>query len=130
MEGTLFANRFFTVCAGLLCLALAHHFEARSAQAQSVVSSAPSRGHLSPPDCTGPEDWPASIAFVHLKNAGLTNNDKLDFAKTTVVRLASERISKRLYRQVHDVTFTEKSGRTLEVITVSDASNEECSEGG
>jgi len=67
------------------------------------------------------------MAFVRLKNAGLTDNDKIDFRKTKTVRLASERIGDDLYRQVHHVVFTEKSGGTIEVITASDASSEECS---
>ncbi|RQR33945.1 MULTISPECIES: hypothetical protein [unclassified Burkholderia] len=79
------------------------------------------------PDCAGLDRWPTSMAFVKLKNAGLTDNDKLDFNKTKTVRLASERIGNDLYRQVHHVVFTEKSGETIEVITASDASREECS---
>jgi hypothetical protein len=82
------------------------------------------------PGCAGIERWATSTAFVHLKNANITNNDALDFTKTKTVRLASEKIGKDLYRQVHNVTFTEKSGRTIEVITVNDASNEECSMSG
>src|SRR5947208_13952079 len=76
------------------------------------------------PDCAGVERWPTSMAFVHLKNAGITTNDKVDFTKTKTVRLASERIGKDLYRQVHRITFTEGSGSIIEVITVSDASHE------
>lgn len=79
------------------------------------------------PDCAGVERWPTSMAFVHLKNAGLTSNDKLDFSETKTVRLASEQIEKDLYRQIHLVVFAEKSGETIEVITESDASTEECS---
>ncbi len=69
------------------------------------------------------------MAFGHLKNAGITTNDKVDFTRTKSVRLASERIGKDLYRQLHRVTFTEKSGNIIEVITMSDASHEECSMG-
>jgi hypothetical protein len=76
------------------------------------------------PDCTGVERWPASIAFTQLKNAGVTDNDRLDFSKTTVRRLASEPMSRRLFRQVHLVAFTEKSGKRIEVITVNDASQQ------
>lgn len=79
------------------------------------------------PECGRPDGWPATMAFVHLKNAGITTNDKIDFSKTVVVRLASEKIGKNLYRQIHLVTFMEKSGSTIEVITENDASNEECS---
>jgi hypothetical protein len=52
-----------------------------------------------------------------------------DFTKTKTMRLASEPIGKDLYRQVHRVTFTEKSGKLIDVITVSSASREECSMG-
>jgi hypothetical protein len=79
------------------------------------------------PDCSGVERWATSMAFVNLKNAQLTNNDELDFSKTKTVRLASEKIGKDLYRQIHYVVFAEKSGRTIEVITSNDASNDECS---
>jgi hypothetical protein len=81
------------------------------------------------PDCSGVGRWPTSMAFGDLKNAGITTNDRVDFGKTKTVRLVSERMAKDLYRQVHLVTFTEKSGRTIEVITVSDASSSECSMG-
>ena len=77
------------------------------------------------PDCGG--SWPTNMAFVLLKNAGITDNSKIDFSKTKTVRLASERIGKGLYHQIYDVVFTEHSGRTIEAIAVHDASNEECS---
>ena len=70
------------------------------------------------------------MAFVNLKNARLTDNDKLEFKKTKTIRLASQKIGKDLFRQVHHVTFTEKSGRKIEVVTVNDASSEECSMSG
>ncbi|GAC1376686.1 MAG: hypothetical protein NVS3B3_16690 [Aquirhabdus sp.] len=70
------------------------------------------------------------MAFVHLKNAGLTDNYKLDFTKTKVTRLASEKIGNDLYRQIHRVIFTEKSGGTVEVITSNEASHQECSMSG
>lgn len=79
------------------------------------------------PDCTGSEQYPASIAFGALKNAGLTDNYKVVFTKTKVTRLASEKIGKDLYRQVHYITFTEKSGKKISVITVNEVSFEECS---
>jgi len=82
------------------------------------------------PDCAAPDNWPTNMAFVHLKNAGITANDKIDFSKTRTVRLASEKIGKNLYRQIHHVTFTKKSGATIEVITSNDASSEECSMSG
>jgi hypothetical protein len=82
------------------------------------------------PDCGGPNSWAANMAFVHLKNDGLIQNETTDFAKTTAVRVASEKIGKDLYRQVHKVTFFDKSGHKIEVITVNDASNVECSMSG
>lgn len=82
------------------------------------------------PDCTGPDRWPAAMAFGYLKDVGLIDNENLDFTKTKSIRLASEKKGKDLYRQLHLVTFTEKSGRTIEVITSNDASNVECSMSG
>ena len=77
------------------------------------------------PDCSG--GWPTNMAFVLLKNAGLTDNDKIDFSKTKTVRIASESVGKDLWHQVYDVTFTEYSGEKIEAIAVHDASSEECS---
>lgn len=69
-------------------------------------------------------------AFVQLKAAGVTDSTKLDSAKTEVRRLASEKIGEDLFRQVHHISFLELSGTTIEVITISDASSEECSMSG
>lgn len=77
------------------------------------------------PDCSG--SWPTVMTFVHLKNAGITDNDKVDSSKTKTVRLASEKIGNDLYHQIYYVTFTEKSGNVIEAIAVHDASQEECS---
>lgn len=82
------------------------------------------------PDCTGVERYPTSMAFGYLKDAGLTDNHKLDFTKTKTIRLASEKIGKDLYRQIHYINFIEKSGNKIEVITINNASNEECSMSG
>lgn len=82
------------------------------------------------PDCAGPHNFAAAWAYIHLKNEELTGPQQLDFAKTRVVRVASEKIGKDLYRQVNHIWFTQKSGEVLEVITVNDASHSECSEGG
>lgn len=85
---------------------------------------------IADPECAGPERWPAMSAFVQLKNAGITDNGKLSWGKTQVRRLASERLGEDLFKQVHHVTFTERSGNTFEVITVNDVSSEECSMSG
>ena len=79
------------------------------------------------PDCTSPDAWPAGSAFAHLKDAGLVNNEQLDFKKTTVSRIASEKIGRDLYRQVHLVSFQKNSGERVDAITVNNASREECS---
>jgi len=92
-----------------------------------VLIALPSFAVAKDPDCTGTERWPTSIAFVHLKNAGMTDNYKLDFTKTKTTRLASEKIGDDLYRQIHHIIFIEKSGNTIEVITVNDTSHDECS---
>ena len=62
------------------------------------------------PNCAGVTRWATTMAFVHLKNARLTDNDLMDYEKTRTERLASQRIGADLYRQVHHVVFTEKSG--------------------
>jgi len=62
---------------------------------------------------------------VRIANAGIV--DKVDFAKTKTARLASERIGQDLYRQVHRVIYTERSGKIIEAIVVNDVSSEECS---
>ena len=82
------------------------------------------------PNCAGVNSWATSMDFVHLRNAGITNNDRLDVEKTKSVRLASEKTGNDLYRQLHLVTFTEKSGNIIDVITSNDASSEECSMSG
>lgn len=80
------------------------------------------------PNCTSTDAWPTNMAFVHLKNAGLVNNDSIDFEKTVTKRIISERLDDRLFRQAHLITFTEKSGKIIKVITVNNVSFEECSE--
>ena len=82
------------------------------------------------PDCAGVESWATSMAFVHLKNAGLASHDTVDIKKTKTVRLASEKIGKDLYRQIHYVVFTKMAGAKIEVITSNNASSEECSMSG
>jgi hypothetical protein len=70
------------------------------------------------------------MAFARLKNEGITDNAKVDFTLTKTTRLASEQIGRDLFRQVHRVVFTEKSGRTIEAIIMNDASRDECSTSG
>ena len=100
--------------------------ETSSAQSQHSKSVKRSMTHLySGPDCSG--GWPTAMAFALLKNAGLTNNGKVDFSKTKTVRIASQKVGNDLWDQVYDVTFTEYSGRKIEAIALHEASREECS---
>jgi len=82
------------------------------------------------PNCSGINGWPAGNAYAQLKNAGLLEPETTDFTKTRVNRLASEKIGKDLYRQVHEITFVKNAGDKVTVVAVSDASHEECSMGG
>ena len=79
------------------------------------------------PDCAS---WPTNMALVHLKNAGLIDIPSVLEAQTRAVRLASEKIGKDLYQQVYDITFHTRDGKTVEVVTNSQASSEECSMSG
>jgi hypothetical protein len=87
------------------------------------------------PDCSGRDRWPANGAFVFLKNSGVTSNEKVDFSKTEIMRMASEKVGKDkmskedLYNQVYHITFFEKNGNKISVITRSDATETECSMG-
>lgn len=82
---------------------------------------------LADPNCAGPENWPAAMTHVQLKNAGALANDEVDFSRTSVQQIASQRIGKNLYREVFKIAFHLKNGRLVQAIAVSDASNAECS---
>jgi hypothetical protein len=79
------------------------------------------------PDCSGVDRWATNMVFVHLRNAGIVDNERVDFSKTVTTQLASERTGKDLWRQVHLVTITENSGKVIQAISINDASYEECS---
>jgi hypothetical protein len=115
------------LAASLITVFVAHALPRRSFSQSQIAGATPNPGSRlsNGPDCSG--SWPTNMAFVLMKNAGITNNEKIDFSKTKTVRLASERIGKDLYHQVYDVVFTEYSGHTIEAIAVHDASHEECS---
>lgn len=82
------------------------------------------------PKCDGVGNYAASMAFALMKNAGLVTNENIDFTATTVIQVASEKIGKDLYRQVHLVTYRLKSGKSVSAIAVNNASHSECSETG
>lgn len=77
------------------------------------------------PDCRGPDQWPAAMALVQLKNTGVAKN--IAPVQSNVERLASEKISDDLYIQIHRITFTDNTGKTIQVITKSQTSTDECS---
>ncbi|WP_167283665.1 MULTISPECIES: hypothetical protein [unclassified Paraburkholderia] len=93
----------------------------------SILLTAPAFAMVgSPAQCVS---WPRSIAEVKLRNAGIIDPTKLDASKTQAVRIASQKVGQDLYRDVYDMTFHDKSGRVIEVITSSEASSAECSMG-
>ena len=93
-----------------------------------VFLALPSLALARDPDCAGVDRWPTASSFAALKSAGLLNGDDVDLRRTKTVRLASEKISRNRYRQIHDIIFFEKNGRKIEVIANSIVSAEECSE--
>ena len=80
------------------------------------------------PDCTGTDRWPTASTFMKLKAAGLIKSSEVVHQRTKTVRLASEKISQNRYRQVHEITFFEKSGRRVDLIANSVVSSDECLE--
>ncbi|MCK9385569.1 MAG: hypothetical protein M0Q15_13195 [Nevskia sp.] len=82
------------------------------------------------PDCAYQDGWASNMAFTWLKNAALVSNEDLDLKKTEVIEIASEKISKDLYRQIHRIRFYKRNGDALDVITVNNASHDECSMSG
>ena len=79
------------------------------------------------PNCASPDAWPSGMAFTHLKNAGLLGDQAIDSSKTRVRLIVSEKIGKDLFRQVHLVRFSKKTGDQLSVMTVNEVSSRECS---
>lgn len=79
------------------------------------------------PRCDGAGQWPASMAFTKLKNKGLLTNQTVEFEKTKVELVQSEKLADGLHRQVHSVTFFLVDGGVVQAFTVNNASKEECS---
>lgn len=71
--------------------------------------------------------WPTNIAEVVMKNANIVDIVDLDESKTVAKPIAIQQMGKDLYRQVYDITFQTTAGKTFRVITVNDASSQECS---
>ncbi|KVM61507.1 hypothetical protein WJ59_28260 [Burkholderia gladioli] len=88
-----------------------------------IAAWIPAVALAAPPRC---ESWPINMGLVHLKNAGMTDPTELDESRTKAKLIAPEKVGKDLYRQVYDITYRERTGNTIEIITSSEASSEEC----
>jgi len=82
------------------------------------------------PDCSGTDRYPVMITHTELVDEGILPRDGVDWRHIINRMIASQQISKHLWRQVFHVTYPLKSGRKVEAIVVNNASYEECSEGG
>jgi len=98
----------------------------------ALLIAVPALCFAASPHHVGPEcsHWPINIAPGILKSAGMLDPTQLDWTKTRAKLIASEKVGKDLYHQLYDITFHEKSGREIEVITAHDASSDECSASG
>ncbi|MBP2168298.1 hypothetical protein J2125_001490 [Erwinia toletana] len=76
------------------------------------------------PDC---HSWPMNMAEVWLKNEKIVDINQLDEPKTEFKLLASEKKKGGLYTQVYHFTFHDKHSKSYDLITQSDATQEECS---
>jgi hypothetical protein len=75
----------------------------------------------------GCSSWPINMAFVHLKNKGLIDSNLIEHEKTKASLLKIEKLEDDLYRQMYRIEYVNKSDVVIEVITINDASSEECS---
>lgn len=98
-----------------------------AAFASFMTASSASPARLTAPDCSGIDQWPSSMAFAALKNAGLLNNNSVDFRNETNAMIVSQRIAKDRWRQVFLTTFPLKSEKKVIAIVQNDASLTECS---
>lgn len=81
------------------------------------------------PDCTRQDGWPASMAHSFLRDEGIIGiGADVKWNETRVERIASEKIGRDMYRQVHKIQFTKATGEKVTVLTVNNASHTECSE--
>ncbi len=80
--------------------------------------------HAQPPACA---HWPTTMALVQLKNDGALDPATLDQTAAKATLLAAQPAGRGVYKEIYDITYREKGGRTVEVLTASEASNEECS---
>ncbi len=62
-----------------------------------------------------------------MQNAGIVKITQLDESKTKAIPVAIQKIGKDLYRQVFDIVLHAKAGEEFHVMTVNNASSQECS---
>jgi len=79
------------------------------------------------PDCVRKNSWAVNMALGYMKNNRIITPQEINHEKTTILRLSSEKKENGIFRQVHYIVFTTKSDLIIKVITVNDASFEECS---
>ena len=89
------------------------------------INAAPQSSRIHGPECGG--GWPTIMAQTLLKNDGVLKSEEIEVSKTRTTRLASERLSGDLWRQVYLVTFVSRSATSIQAIVVHEASMEECS---
>ncbi|MFT4064697.1 hypothetical protein [Paraburkholderia sp.] len=76
------------------------------------------------------DNWPTRLAEGKLKRNGILGN--IDDSQTRAVLVSNEKIGKyedgqQMWRQVYHITFHDKSGRVINVMTVNHAGEIECS---
>lgn len=77
-----------------------------------------------PPACA---HWPTDMALATLKNAGVTDPKSIIHDSIKAILLAAEPVGRGVYKEVYDITYRERNGRIIEVVTLNNASDEECS---
>ncbi|MCC8392376.1 hypothetical protein LJ656_07225 [Paraburkholderia sp. MMS20-SJTR3] len=75
-------------------------------------------------------NWPTNMAYMQLRNVGILGD--IDAEKTKTVLVANEKIGKdkdgeQLWKQVYHVTFHDRNGNVIKVITVNHSGEFECS---
>jgi enamine deaminase RidA (YjgF/YER057c/UK114 family) len=102
----------------------------RPTRAQAPAEAAAQTASTTPADvahCAAQERWAPNMAYGQLKNEGVLTPDTVDFARTEVEHLATERKGPDLYEQRLRVTFHRHDGTSVAVLTRNDVSSEECS---
>jgi hypothetical protein len=78
-------------------------------------------------DCNYLHNYAENISYLKLKDQKLIKPNDVIENKTKSVLIASEKINKNLYKDVHLITFFLKNNTTIKVISINYSSPEECS---